>query len=568
VNATNRSRTAALVKYCAILVPLLALAAVACTGAKGSGGTGGTGGAGGSVSTGSTGTTSSASSTGGGGTGGVSTSSSSASSGGGIVCAPMSTAPCYDGPPGTQGVGVCVAGSKTCAGDGLSYGACAGQVTPSTEICGTPVDESCHGAPGCAGACVWSKRFGDAAFQTSGILATGANGDIIYSANTELSIDLGGGVLTGVNGGGNYAVGKLDSAGQLLFSTMVSASNSGALQSIALDASGNTVMSGYFSGTLALAGATLAVAGSTTLFVIKLDPAGALLWEHHYAGAGNSRLAIDAGGNVVIAATFNDVVDLGGGTSLFPAGLHDVLLAKFDPSGGLLWGKGFGSSQDDGLGGLAIGPSGEIVLAAALGGSASFGGPIVGPARVFVKLDPGGNHLWTRAFATQNFGTLAVGIDAAGNVFSHGTFKGTVDFGGGHTLTSTPVGPDPSASPSFDVYVAKLSPAGLVLFATGYGGAADESPGGFAVDAAGQSAFTTILPFGMNPLAVVKLDASGALVWSHAYGGTSSSFLGFLAVDPTGALLVGGATNPTLDLGCGTLVSAGSGDAVLAKLTP
>lgn len=175
----------------------------------------------------------------------------------------------------------------------------------------------------------------------------------------------------------------------------------------------------------------------------------------HYPGADNSRLAIDAGGEIVLAAEFNDAVDLGGGTSLFLAGLNDVSLARFSPSGGLLWGKGFGNSQGDGVGRLAIGPSGEIVLAAAVGGSASFGVPIVGPARVFVKLDPGGNHLWTRAFVNNSLWPLAIGMDAAGNIFSHGIFKGTIDFGGGHTLTSTPRG----MNSSIDVYVTKLSPA-------------------------------------------------------------------------------------------------------------
>lgn len=55
------------------------------------------------------------------------------------------TQPCYLGAPGTQGVGPCKAGSQTCAMDGLSWGACVGQVLPQPEVCANNIDENCDG---------------------------------------------------------------------------------------------------------------------------------------------------------------------------------------------------------------------------------------------------------------------------------------------------------------------------------------------------------------------------------------------------------------------------------------
>ena len=52
------------------------------------------------------------------------------------------TIPCYDGPPGTLGVGVCRAGVRTCV-DG-QYGDCVGQVLPSLEVC-DGLDNNCDG---------------------------------------------------------------------------------------------------------------------------------------------------------------------------------------------------------------------------------------------------------------------------------------------------------------------------------------------------------------------------------------------------------------------------------------
>jgi hypothetical protein len=64
----------------------------------------------------------------------------------GCVCDPGTTAPCYEGPAGTENLGICKGGTKTCAADGKSYGACTGQVLPEPkEDCSTQLDENCNG---------------------------------------------------------------------------------------------------------------------------------------------------------------------------------------------------------------------------------------------------------------------------------------------------------------------------------------------------------------------------------------------------------------------------------------
>ncbi len=49
---------------------------------------------------------------------------------------------CYAGPSGTQGVGLCKAGAQTCASG--TWGTCAGQITPTTELCDNK-DNDCDG---------------------------------------------------------------------------------------------------------------------------------------------------------------------------------------------------------------------------------------------------------------------------------------------------------------------------------------------------------------------------------------------------------------------------------------
>ncbi|MBP6629449.1 MAG: choice-of-anchor L domain-containing protein [Kofleriaceae bacterium] len=59
-------------------------------------------------------------------------------------CLPGDREACYTGPVGTEGVGACTPGMRTCTGGG-TWGICVGEVTPSMETCGNGIDENCSG---------------------------------------------------------------------------------------------------------------------------------------------------------------------------------------------------------------------------------------------------------------------------------------------------------------------------------------------------------------------------------------------------------------------------------------
>ncbi|MFN3202856.1 MAG: MopE-related protein, partial [Bradymonadia bacterium] len=52
------------------------------------------------------------------------------------------TATCYEGPEGTDGQGICRSGTATCTNG--SFGACAGQILPTAEVC-DGIDQNCDG---------------------------------------------------------------------------------------------------------------------------------------------------------------------------------------------------------------------------------------------------------------------------------------------------------------------------------------------------------------------------------------------------------------------------------------
>src|SRR5580704_15846644 len=62
--------------------------------------------------------------------------------GDGGACEPGKQRPCYTGPAGTEGVGVCKGGMEVCSA--TSWGPCMGEVLPSPQTC-TGVDNECDG---------------------------------------------------------------------------------------------------------------------------------------------------------------------------------------------------------------------------------------------------------------------------------------------------------------------------------------------------------------------------------------------------------------------------------------
>ncbi|MCS3799439.1 SBBP repeat-containing protein [Niastella sp. OAS944] len=168
------------------------------------------------------------------------------------------------------------------------------------------------------------------------------------------------------------------------------------------------------------------------------------------------------------------------------------------------------------------------------------------------KLDASGNFVWARNIGGDNTSAEAhaVAVDAAGNVYITGWFRGTVDFdptSGVQMVTATS---------NIDLFIIKLNAAGNYVWGKKIGGDVFAVGNGIAVDAKG-NVFTTgyywgVVDFdpgpnsqtlnsaGYNAIFVSKLDSSGNYVWAKSMNGTGSGVAKSIALDATGNIYVAG----------------------------
>jgi Tfp pilus assembly protein PilZ len=161
----------------------------------------------------------------------------------------------------------------------------------------------------------------------------------------------------------------------------------------------------------------------------------------------------------------------------------------------------------------------------------------------------------------------ATAVDAAGNVYVSGTFSDIADFGN-TTLTSYG---------DFDIFLAKYSIAGNLVWVRQMGGASRDHGYGVAVDASGHvyqtgvfqatAAFgdTTLTSHGDFDVFVAKCDSEGNLLWITQAGGSTWSFGLGIAADGTGNGYVTGFFTGATDFSGTTLVRRGERDIYLAK---
>ena len=345
---------------------------------------------------------------------------------------------------------------------------------------------------------------------------------------------------------------------------------------IAVDASGNSYVTGGFEGTATFGSTTLESSGSQDIFVAKLDNRGNWLWAKKAGGTDSDYgygIAVDASGNSYVIGCFYSATATFGSTTLTGNGINNIFVTKLDSSGNWLWAKNARESPYDYGHGIAVDASGNSYVTGYFSGTATFGSTTLtssGGADIFVaKLDSSGNWLWANnAGGTSDECGNGIAVDASGNSYVTGYFYDSATFGS-TTLTNNGV---------YDIFIAKLDSSGNWLWAKNAGGSSNDSGNGIAVDASGNSyvtgyfydsatfGSTTLTNNGVYDIFIAKLDSSGNWLWAKNAGGTYNDCGYGIAVDASGNSYVTGCFCRSATFGSTTLTSNGDYDIFIAKL--
>ncbi|HMS91811.1 MAG TPA: hypothetical protein PKC87_06305, partial [Candidatus Absconditabacterales bacterium] len=185
----------------------------------------------------------------------------------------------------------------------------------------------------------------------------------------------------------------------------------------------------------------------------------------------------------------------------------------------------------------------------------------------------GGDVDWTWAIRGGGIyydNANSIAVDSGGNIYIAGYFSGTVPLGS-HTIIS---------SGAYDAFVAKLSSTGEYLRAKRGGGISYDDAYGVVVDSGGnvymagrfqgtgQFGAYQLISSGSNDAFVAKLSSTGEYLRVKQGGGISDALIESITVDSGGNTYVAGYfSSPTATFGSYPLIASGSFDAFVAKLS-
>ena len=433
-----------------------------------------------------------------------------------------------------------------------------------------------------------NDEYGVATDNAGNIYATG-----LFNGST---ITFGTYTLTNA-GGNNIFLVKYDPSGNVLWAKGFGGSVDDRGYSVATDTYGHIYLTGFFSSTLTFGTYTLTNSNNTTpyydIFLAKLDTSGNTIWAKSAGGMYQDwsfSVAPDDSGNVFISGAFDSPVLSIGTFTLSNPGYQSGFIAKYNKSGTVIWAKSFGGLSYNGYGDagtcLKTDHTGDVYLTGSFSSSTiTFGTYTLtnaGSADIFVvKYDPGGSAVFAISVGgTGNDGGFSIAIDAATNMYVTGAFASSPLVMGTYTLTN---------AGSDDVFIAKFSPSGNIIWAQSAGGTGSDHGYCAATDFSGNiyvtGGFDTTISFGSNhliatiswlpPLFIVKYNSNGSVLCATALeSGGGSYFIGNdgsngVATDTNGNTYIIGSFKfiIKLILGSDTLFLSGQQSVFTAKFT-
>lgn len=220
------------------------------------------------------------------------------------------------------------------------------------------------------GAVAWTRSFGAANASLRGVTRT--PGGLAVVGIFSGAIELGAGLISA--GRFDTFVASVTDAGEVRWAMSYGGAGDDLAEGIASDARGDLYVVSGSTGGLTVGGVPREGAAG---LLVALDAGGGVRWSRGLgarAPVDTHVVAVDAAGNAVVAATFQDAAVPEGFDAFVSQGGRDVYWVIYDREAGAVAGRSFGGPDDDTVAAIAAGPCGGFALAGAFQRTADFGG--------------------------------------------------------------------------------------------------------------------------------------------------------------------------------------------------
>lgn len=327
--------------------------------------------------------------------------------------------------------------------------------------------------------------------------------------------------------------------------------------SVKTDGQGNSFITGFFYQTATFGSQNVTSSGAQDIFIAKYDNAGTLAWVTRAGGTGadiGNAVNIDANGNVVITGEFTGSATFGSTTLTSQNNSVDIFVAKLDPNGDFLWAKqGSAPAIDRGID-VACDPSGNVYATGSFSDTITFdvthNNNIQG-AIFLIKYDSDGNEQWFRKAGGGSFNIVrGITVDNSSNVYITGDFGANIIFFGTPNTTL-------SNTYTNRIYITKYNSSGTLTWAKSAGSASEISSKNITLDSQGnphivgtfkcrfseyadqygQGTFNSV---GYWDVFVAKYNSNGVWQMSRSSGGKKDDYGVGIAVNNSGQMHITG----------------------------
>lgn len=316
-----------------------------------------------------------------------------------------------------------------------------------------------------------------------------------------------------------------------------------------------------------------------TIFIQKISPQGELVWikvlgEDGTGIINGNAMALDTNGNIYVTGLYSGTIDFNPDSlenNITSTGATDGFLIKIHSDGNFEWVKTITGTGYTSVYGLTLDNEQNPIVFGTFSETADFDMDTSvnnlsssGNRDIFIqKVDPDANLIWVKQLYGTSIEDALCIVAADQAIYITGAYHGTKDFDPGigvYELTSLG---------DMDIYLAKLTNNGHLVWAKSIGGIWGEYPTDLLVDSTGDiimsgtfgspnldfdpnSGSHILSPSQYSDAFVLKISSSGNFEWVKALGNVETNSAHDLALNSKNEIYVTGRYANKIDLDPGT----------------